>query len=151
MLTPMKNEKCVFPIADGTVQIFGGDRRLRTSTLTQQRPERGEESKILDGDSDEWYAPSHLQEDSARGDEEVKNDFWAITREFIYRHHVVPRVILHVPKVESFPIPLKFFDVTRTTETSQDVLLENTLNSTVMSMVRENYLMHGQASQDLFY
>ena len=25
-----------------------------------------------------------------RDDEEVKSDFWTITREFIYRHHVVP-------------------------------------------------------------
>ena len=53
--------------------------------------------------------PSHLQEDSARDDEEVKDDFWAITGEFIYRHHVVPRVKLYVPKEESFPIPSKFF------------------------------------------
>ena len=66
----------------------------------------------------------NLQEDSARDDEEVKNDFWAITGEFIYRHHFVPRVKLYVPKEESFPVPLKYIDVTRTTHPSQDVLLE---------------------------
>ena len=43
----------------------------------------------------------------------------------MYRHHVEPRVELYVPKEESFPIPLKFIDVTRTTYTSLDVLLEN--------------------------
>ena len=40
VLTPMKNEKFVFPVADGTVKISGGDRRLRTSTLIPDRPKR---------------------------------------------------------------------------------------------------------------
>ena len=33
---------------------------------------------------------------------------------------------LHMPKEESFPIPMKYIDVTRTTHTSLDVLLEKT-------------------------
>ena len=33
-------------------------------------------------------------------------------------------VKLYMPKEESFPTPLKYIDVTRTTETSLDVLLE---------------------------
>ena len=35
-----------------------------------------------------------------------------------------PRVKLYMPKEESFLIPLKYIDVTRTTHTSLDVLLE---------------------------
>ena len=35
-----------------------------------------------------------------------------------------PRVKLYMPREESFPIPLKYIDVTRTTKTSLDVLLE---------------------------
>ena len=54
-----------------------------------------------------------LQEDSTREDEEAKNDFWTITREFIYRHHVVPRVKLYVPQEKIFPVPTKYIDVTR--------------------------------------
>ena len=42
----------------------------------------------------------------------------------IYRHHVEPKVKLYMSKEESFPIPLKYIDVTRTTHTSLDVLLE---------------------------
>ena len=68
--------------------------------------------------------PTPLQEDSTRDDEEAKKDFWTITGEFIYRHHVEPRVKLYVPKEESFPIPLKYIDVTRTTHTPLDVLME---------------------------
>ena len=48
-------------------------------------------------------------------------------REFIYRHHVVPRVKLYVPKEEPFPVPLKYIDVTRTTHTSLDVLWRNNI------------------------
>ena len=40
---------------------------------------------------------------------------------FIYRHHVEPRVKLYSPRAESFPIPL---DVPRTTRTNLDVKQE---------------------------
>ena len=37
--TPMKGDNFIFPIADGTVKISGGDQRPRTSTLTRDHPE----------------------------------------------------------------------------------------------------------------
>ena len=40
--------------------------------------------------------------------------FWSIQGDFICRHHNEPRVQLHAPKGETFPIPLNFFDVTKT-------------------------------------
>ena len=46
--------------------------------------------------------------------------------DFICRHHVEPRVKLYMPKEEPFPVPLKYIDVTRTTHTSLDVLLQKT-------------------------
>ena len=57
----------------------------------------------------------------------LKNDFRSITGDFIHRHHMEPRVKLYMPRGESFPIPLKYVDVTRTTHTSLDVLLEKHL------------------------
>ena len=69
-------------------------------------------------------SPTPPQEDSTRDDEEAKSDFWTITGEFIRRHHVEPRVKLNVPREELCLIPLKYIDVTRTTYTSLDVLLE---------------------------
>ena len=130
MSTPQRSGNFIFPFAYGKVQIFGWEQRLRTSTFTQERLERGEEQEILQGSSDEEYAPSHLQEDSTRDDEEVKNDFWAITGKFIYRHHVEPWVKLYVPREESFTIPMKYIDGTRTTYTSLDVLVEKILKIT---------------------
>ena len=54
-------------------------------------------------------------------------------------------------KEESFPILLKYIDVTRTTHTSLDILLEkHILMITGTWMEKENYQMHGLASQDVF-
>ena len=39
-----------------------------------------------------------------------------------------PRVKLYMPKEESFPIPMKYIDVTRTTQASLDVLLEKQID-----------------------
>ena len=49
---------------------------------------------------------------------EAINDFWSMSGTFIYRHHVEPRVKLYSPREESFPIPLKYIDVSRTTHTN---------------------------------
>ena len=136
VLPPMKGDNFVFPVADGTVKVSGGDQRLKPSTLIWDRPERGEEKDVLGGKLEELSFPTPLQDDSTRDDEEAERGG------FIYRHHVEPRVKLHMPKEETFPIPLKYIDITRNTHTSLDVLLER--------MEKENYQMHGQASQDWF-
>ena len=47
---------------------------------------------------------------------------------FIYRHHVEPRVKLYSPREESFPIPLKYIDVPRTTHTNLDVKQEKRID-----------------------
>ena len=52
----------------------------------------------------------------------------AMSGSFIYRHHVEPRVELYSPREESFPIPLKYIDVTRTAHTNLDVKLEKRID-----------------------
>ena len=145
------------------VNIFIPDRRwkrkiiwrsqvLRTSTLIKDHRERREEREVCRGESDGLSPPTPLPEDSTRDDAEAKNDFWSITGDLMYRHHVEPRVKLYMPKEESFPLPLKYIDVTRTTHTSLDVLLEKHVDDiTGTWMEKENCQMHGQASQDVFY
>ena len=59
---------------------------------------------------------------------EAINDFWSMSGSFIYRHHVEPRVKLYSPREESFPIPLKYIDVTRTTHTNLDVKQEERID-----------------------
>ena len=76
------------------------------------------------GESEGSLPQSH---DSLPDAGEAINDFWSMSGSFIYRHHVEPGVKLYVPKEESFPIPLKHFDVTRTTDISLDVMLEKNI------------------------
>ena len=48
----------------------------------------------------------------------------SIQGDFIYRHHIEPKVQLHVPREESFPIPLKYIDVIRSAHTDLDAAQE---------------------------
>ena len=66
-------------------------------------------------------SPPSPPQDSYPDAGEARNDFWSMSGNFIYRHHVEPRVKLHSPREESFPIPLKYIDVSRTTRTNLDV------------------------------
>ena len=50
--------------------------------------------------------------------------FGLFQKDFIYRHHVEPRIKLYVLVEESFPIPLRYIDVTRATATTLDVMSE---------------------------
>ena len=56
------------------------------------------------------------------------NDFWSMSGNFKNRHRVEPRVKLYSPREESFPIPLKYIDVTRTTHTNLDVKQERRID-----------------------
>ena len=47
---------------------------------------------------------------------------------FIYHHHVEPRVKLYSPREESFPIPLKYIDLSRATHTNLDVKQEKRID-----------------------
>ena len=89
-LTPMKDDKFIFPVADGAVKICGGDQRLRTFTLIQDRPERGAKQEILRGESGGLSSPTPHQDDSTRDDAEAKSDFWSVTGNFIHRHQLDP-------------------------------------------------------------
>ena len=63
--------------------------------------------------------------------EETKDDpeaAMSMGGDFIYRHHVEPQVQLYVPKEESFSIPPKYIDVTRTTQTNLHVWQEKLIN-----------------------
>ena len=67
--------------------------------------------------------------------------------DFIHRHHVEPRVQLYVPKEETFPIPLKYIDVTGTTHTNLNVLQEKLSTTIGTSMWIELCKIRGQDSR----
>ena len=96
----------------------GGDQDLRTSTLVRHRPVQGESNIDCLGES-EGSLPQ--PQDSLPDAVEAINDSWSMSGSFIYRHHVEPRVKLFSPREESYPVPLKYIDVSRTTHTKLDV------------------------------
>ena len=77
-----------------------------TSTLIPDRPDRGKEQRNHQGESD--GSSSTPLRDSSWYDGEARNDFWSISGNFIYRHHVERRVKLYMPRSESCPIQLKY-------------------------------------------
>ena len=120
-----KQGEFIFPIADGRIKTPGGDQDLRTSTLVRHRPIQGESNIDFLGES-EGSLPQ--PQDSLPDAGEAINDFWSMSGSFIYRHHVEPRVKLYSPREESFPIPLKYIDVSRTTHTNLDVKQEKRID-----------------------
>ena len=107
-----KQGEFIFPIADGRIKTPGGDQELRTSSFVRHRPIQGERNI----------------QDSFPDAGEAINDFWSMSGSFIYRHHVEPRVKLYSPREESFPIPLKYIDVSTTTHTNLDVKQEKRID-----------------------
>ena len=117
-----KKWKIHFPAADGRIKLSGGDQEMRTPTLVRDHPIQGESHRDFLGESEGSLPPHH---DSFPDAGEAINDFWSMSGNFIYRHHVEPRVKLYSPREESFPIPLKYVDVSRTTRTNLDVMQES--------------------------
>ena len=120
-----KQGEFIFPIADGRIKTPGGDQELRTSTLIRPRPIQGESNIDFLGESEGSLPQPH---DSLPDAGEAIKDFWSMSGSFIYRHHVEPRVKLYSPREESFPIPLKYIDVSRTTHTNLDVKQEKRID-----------------------
>ena len=109
---PKEKGEFISPIADGRIKPLGKDQDLRTSTMIRRRPIRGENDLDFLGESEGSLPPPH---DSFPDASEAINDFWSMSGNFIYRHHVEPRVKLYSPREESFRSPLKYIDVSRTT------------------------------------
>ena len=124
MIFPKQGE-FIFPIADGRIKTLGGDQDLRTSTLVRHRPIQGESNLDFLGESEGSLPPPF---DSFPDAGEAINDFCSMSGNSIYRHHVEPRVKLYSRREESFPIPLKYTDVSRNTHTNLDVKQEKRID-----------------------
>ena len=109
VLTPQSSGDFIFPIADGTVKIFGGC--SASENIHLDLGASGMRRRTRNSVSQTSYS---LQPFSRRLNE--GNSFNVIT--------LYSRIKLCVPKEESIPIPLKYIDVTRTKNASLDVLLE---------------------------
>ena len=125
MIFPKEKGEFILPIADGRITPFGGDQDLRTSTLIRHRSIQRESHVDFLGESEGSLPPLH---DSFPDAGKAINDSWSMSGNFMYRHHVEPRVKLYSPREESFPIPLKCIDVSRTTHTNLDLMQESRID-----------------------
>ena len=98
---------------------------MRTSTLVRHRPIQGESTINFLGKSERSLPQP---QDSLPDAGEAINDFWSMLGNFIFRHLVEPRVKLHSSREESFPIPFKYIDVSRTTHTNLDLKQEKRID-----------------------
>ena len=127
VLTPKNGEHVDIPDRRWNSQNIWKSQVLRTSTLIRDppRPRRREPEHLLGGS--DGFSPQF--QDSSPDDGEARNDFWSISGNYICCHHVEPeRRRLYVPRGESFPIPLRYIDVTRATSTDLDVMLERRID-----------------------
>ena len=149
VIFPKEKGEFIFPIADGRIKPLGGDQELRTSTLVRHRPIQGESHVDFLGESEgSLPPPQDLFPDAG----EAIKDFWSMSGNFIYRHHVEPRVKPYSPREESFPIPLKYIDVSRTTHTQTWMLSKRNASMIIgISMGLETCLILGQVSHNLLY
>ena len=100
--------------------LLGRDDGVRESTQTRDQLVGSEDLRgDLHGNSEKSQPV-----DETKDDAEACNELWSVEWDFIYRCHVEPRVQLGAPKEETFPKPLKYIDVTRTTHTNLDALQE---------------------------
>ena len=125
VIFPKEKGEFIFPIADGRIKTLGGDQDLRTSTLIRHRPIQGESDIDFLGESEGSLPPP---QDSFPDACEAINDFWSMSGNFIYRHHVEPRVKLYSPRDESFLFPLTYTDVSRTTHSNLDAKQEKRID-----------------------
>ena len=127
-------KEVIFPKEKG--KLFSNRRWTNRTSWRRSRPEnihldtehpiRGESRRDFLGDSDGSLPPP--PQDSLPDAGEAINDFWSMSGNFMYRHHVEPRVKLYLSREESFPIPLKYIDVSRTTHTNLDVMQERRID-----------------------
>ena len=141
-----ENGKFMFPAADGRIKCVGGEQEMRTSTLTRQRPIRGESHLDFLGESEGSLPPP---QDSLPDAGEAINDFWSMSGNFIYRHLVEPRV--NSPREESF----LFHWITLTSPELHIQIWMSSKRSASMiigtSMGQEICLILGQVSHNSLY
>ena len=132
--------------AEGTVELSGRDHGIRKSISRWDQLVRSQDiSGHLEGSSD-----NSQPKDEITDDQHARDDFWSIEGNYIYHHHIEPRVQLYVPKEETFPVPLRYIDVTRTTHTTLDPyrrLLEHWCESKFIAVMDWIHAVHSSQSR----
>ena len=126
-----------FPVAEGDLCVPGDSKEALIRRVghevyykNKQKP-----SEIGDRAPDEDSAQKDDQEQTHANSSEVRpepqqsaEDYWTLQGDMLIRHHRRQRLSLFVPDDQNLPIPLKYIDVTRQTETSLESPSEKFIN-----------------------
>ena len=109
-----KGDEFIFPVTDGTAKLLGRDYDFRDSTLRQEHTVRSEDFSKANLESLNRQNQQMTLEPGPTGRFKVTSSI-VITMNLEFNC---------VPKEETFPTPLKYIDVTRSTHTDLDVMQE---------------------------
>ena len=143
VLITRKGDEFIFPVADGTAKLSGRDYEFLENPLW--------------GGNRPWGAKSSVEkfrEGLNRQNVQMTLGLVPTSGRFkvtlIYRHHNEPGVQLFVPKEETFPIPLKYIDVTRSILTLIWTSCKRNVSKVIgMSIRTEVCQIRGQVSRSL--
>ena len=108
VLITHKDGEFVSLVADGSATLSGRNYEFQEPTLRRESTVKREN---LSGESlDGW---EEFRPEESEFDAEARKDFWSIQEDFIYRHHIEPRVQFYVPREESFLISHDFYYTTK--------------------------------------
>ena len=116
-----------FPIAQGDICLPGDSKESLIRRVGHEVYYKNKPKPSAKGESttDEISAPDGEHQPAPAAPEEVRpepppsvEDNWIMQGDMLIRHHRQQRLQLFVPDDQNLPIPLKYIDVTRQTETS---------------------------------
>ncbi len=122
----LKQGKFISPLVEGTLRQPGSNRYRNSSSRRQAKGDllRGDDvdEERVDTDEEEGAEDEDRKEPAEAQPEETESadapkDYWSFPGETIHIHHVQPRTTLFVPTEENYPIPVKYLDVMRRTDT----------------------------------
>ena len=123
----MYNDEFRFPLAEGDLDQPGVSASV-TRKITIKKRKAAEAVEIEEVKQQEADAKRRKEQGIPDDPPSSCLDFWTCNNEVLIRHHRTPRTTLYVPTEDECPVPLKWIDVTRFTQTSLDGASNNTID-----------------------
>ena len=128
VLRTPQNGEFVIPVADGSAKLSRRDYEFQEPTLRRESTVKRENlSGESQGDREE-FQPEKKKQKMTKESTRISGLTQKLGKNFIYRHHIEPRVQFFVPREESYPILLKYIDVIKSTRTDLDVVEEKRID-----------------------
>lgn len=123
------------PITSDITYRFPLDTGTLSQPTTDAKTLRERKQKLLEKQQRQQQLEKEQQDKAKREEQlteqqkqkDVLEDYWTINDCCLIRHHVTPRKHFFVPNPNNCPLPLKYLDITRRTETNLDLKAEQNI------------------------